>query len=125
MADPKSSCDILVVDDDTDIRVMLTMVLDEEGYVVATALNGYDALAQLDAGLRPRLILLDWWMPVMGGEQFRQAQRQRRELSGIPVVVISAHATLSLGEAVDATILLPKPINFEQLFGIVAQYCSV
>ena len=124
MATPKVSCDILIVDDDEAIRDALTMMLEEEGYVVSSAAHGRDALRQLGGGLRPQLILLDWKMPIMNGQQFRLAQQADPMLAEIPVAVISAHAFDSIVESVDADAYLSKPIPLAQLLATVAQFCS-
>ena len=63
---------LLLVEDDYDIRAMLVMLLDMEGYHVVRATNGREALTLLEEGLRPHLILLDLMMPVMNGWQFRE-----------------------------------------------------
>ena len=81
---------ILIVDDDRGVLNGLTELLEEEGYKVATAIDGLDALRQLRGGLRPCVILLDLMMPVMDGWDFRHEQMKDQVLSDIPVVVITA-----------------------------------
>lgn len=61
---------LLVVDDDADIREIMKITLEAEGFVVAEAANGQAALDQLNAGLLPRVIILDLMMPVMTGWEF-------------------------------------------------------
>ena len=95
--------EILVVDDDADIRETLVEVLEFEGYVVVGAANGKEALEQLRR--RPvSVILLDLMMPVMDGFEFRTAQLDDPRLSDIPVVVVSAggrceQAAMEMGAA--------------------------
>jgi CheY-like chemotaxis protein len=113
---------VLVVDDDPDVRNVLTLFLQAEGFRVATAADGLEALEYLHRGeVRPDLILLDLAMPRMGGVQFRQAQLQNADLAKIPVVVVSASTEAgSLG--------VPhfcKPVPFEQLLEAVKSYCGV
>jgi CheY-like chemotaxis protein len=105
--------DILIVDDDLEIRDTLSELLHEEGYSVATAKNGHEALFLLRERIVPRLILLDLMMPVMNGWQFRQEQQRDPLLRGIPVVVISA----TRAPAIDAAEILTKPIDLEVLLG--------
>jgi CheY-like chemotaxis protein len=81
---------VLIVDDDAAIRDALTTLLKDEGYYVATASNGVEALDTLRRGLRPCAILLDLMMPVMDGWDFRAVQRQDPVLSQIPVIVVTA-----------------------------------
>lgn len=61
---------ILVVDDEESVRIMLNGSLRLLGYEVEMAENGEKALARLDEGFKPDLILLDFMMPGMGGEAF-------------------------------------------------------
>lgn len=87
-----ASAPILLVEDNLDVLDATRVLLESEGYAVATAVNGADALAQLHSGLRPRLIVLDLSMPVMDGWEFRQVQRDDPALRAIPTIVYSAVA---------------------------------
>ena len=75
---------ILVVDDDPDIRTSLAEILGDEGYRVAGARNGREALDYLRRRTRPSLILLDMMMPDMDGWLFRREQQKLPELASIP-----------------------------------------
>src|SRR5215831_16703157 len=81
---------LMVVDDDEDIREVLKLFLEAEGYRVVTAADGRDALQQLQSQEQPSLILLDLMMPGMDGEQFMGAIR-RSPFRNIPVVIMSGH----------------------------------
>jgi CheY-like chemotaxis protein len=124
MASNRSKGDVLIVEDDSDLRNVLSQVLAEEGYEVGGAEHGLHALKQLRAGRRPSLILLDLTMPVMNGWQFRAEQQQDPSLASIPVVVISAGANLS-EQVVPLGIqeYLRKPIQLGQLLATVERYC--
>src|ERR1044071_1184503 len=76
---------ILVVEDDSAIREVLTDVLESEGYQVLNAANGREAIQLLRSSTLPCLILLDLMMPVMNGWQFRDEQRQDPLLAPVPV----------------------------------------
>ena len=115
---------IAVIDDDFDIRSMLTLVLEMDGYEVVAAANGQEALERLRSGPPTALILLDLMMPVMNGWQFRAAQKEDAGLASIPVVVLSgdgnvAEKTASIGAAG----YLRKPIDLEALLETVKSYC--
>jgi CheY-like chemotaxis protein len=115
---------ILVIDDDPDIRSSLCDILGEEGYRVAGARNGREALDYLKNQTRPSLILLDMMMPEMDGWRFRREQQKLPELADIPVVVLSAHgnvrdAALALG----AADYLRKPLRIDSLLEIAERYC--
>jgi CheY-like chemotaxis protein len=105
---------ILLVDDDEGLREALSEVLEAEGHAVDCAVHGGDALAKLQAGRRPDLILLDLMMPVMDGWEFRRAQLADPSLADIPVVVITAAGRLP--RAIDARQVLRKPFRLDELF---------
>ena len=108
----KRSSTVLVVEDDPDIRDVLREMLEPEGYEVATAEHGEDALAWLRTHLAPCAILLDLMMPVMDGPTFLRALRAEGSLSDIPVVVLSAAGPdLLASTADDVMARLPKPIQ--------------
>jgi CheY-like chemotaxis protein len=117
MKSPKNKR-LLVVDDDDDIRESLSDLLQTEGYEVATARQGLDALTQLRKGLLPSLILLDLMMPQMNGWEFLEARSADAALAGLPVVVLSAD-TKPL--ATDAAVCgrLAKPFKIAELLAIV------
>ena len=64
---------ILVVDDEPDIRTMLRALLQYEGYTVSDAVDGVAGLAHLRASARPLIVLLDYKMPHMNGEELLEA----------------------------------------------------
>ncbi|MBS1962375.1 MAG: response regulator [Bdellovibrionales bacterium] len=87
---PEKPKTILLVDDDYDIRTVLCEVLESEGFAVAVAVNGREALNYLEANPVPQLILLDLMMPVMNGFEFREAQTTNPKWADIPVIIMSA-----------------------------------
>lgn len=120
-----SCAGILVVEDDIDIRDTLAQVLEAEGYAVALAANGSDALDVLRSSQSmPCVILLDLMMPVMDGWQFREEQLKDPVLARIPVVILTADgradAKLAIARASDG---LAKPVRLDHLLRVVSQYC--
>ena len=106
---------ILIADDEKSVRESLTMILEYEGYEVAFAENGPQALERASA-LHPDLVLLDVKMPGMDGIEVLQKLRAKEQL--FPVVMISGHGTIET--AVEATRLgafdfLPKPLDRDKL----------
>jgi len=65
---------ILLVEDDFAVRRTLAEVLIDEGYDVDCAANGAEAILSLGSSPRPRVIILDLWMPYMDGLEFRALQ---------------------------------------------------
>ncbi len=107
---------VLVVEDVADLRDFYAILLREEGYEVACARDGSEALRWLS--WRPDVILLDLMMPIMNGYEF---YAKMRELPGEhpPVIVVSAVAPRRAAlPGIHAT--LPKPFDFLQLLNRVA-----
>jgi CheY-like chemotaxis protein len=111
---------VLIVEDDEDIRESLGDALELDGYDVAAAENGWEALRLLRSGLAPDVILLDLVMPVMNGWQFRKAQLADPEIMHIPVVVVSASAP---GDACPDR-HLPKPFGIDDLLSTVSSLAT-
>lgn len=118
---------ILIVEDDTDLREALVQILRDEGYEADGAVHGEEALAHLRSrAASPCLILLDLTMPVMNGWQFRAEQRRDPELSGIPVVVLSAGSNLSVQIAdLQVRDYVSKPICLPDLLDKIQRYCGL
>jgi CheY-like chemotaxis protein len=113
---------ILVVDDDPSILSFVEMALDGEGYSVATASNGAQALAAVSDRPDLDLILLDMRMPVMDGWAFAQAYRSRQGPHA-PIVVISA--AVDAGKRaleIGADGYLGKPFDLDDLLATAARY---
>ncbi len=123
----EASCErvILIVEDDRDVRESIVEVLQDSSYHVLDASNGKEALERLRGGERPCLILLDAMMPVMNGWEFRAEQQQDQELSAIPVVVLSAHASAEeTARTMGVAGYLKKPVRLERLLATVKRYCE-
>jgi CheY-like chemotaxis protein len=115
-----SAGEILVVDDDQEVREAICDVLSDEGYVVAAACNGAEALNVLrQAAAPPSLIVLDLTMPVMDGFEFLERRRMDVGLSAIPVVVVSA--TIDSRIDLPGVVVVRKPIELESLLAIIAR----
>ncbi len=81
--------DVLVVDDDPDMRHRLRTVLERHGWAVREAAEGAQALTLVREAV-PRLVLLDLTMPVMDGFAFLHEMRRLPACAEVPVVVLSA-----------------------------------
>jgi CheY-like chemotaxis protein len=111
---------ILVVEDDEDAREAMVALLQMKGYHAVPAGNGREALDYLDQAPAPDLIILDLWMPVMDGWQFRSEQVRNPRLAHIPVIVVTALADRA---DVDANEIIIKPVDVDHLLTTVDQYC--
>jgi CheY-like chemotaxis protein len=85
----QSTKQILIVDDDAQVREGLAMAMEAAGHDVRTVENGVEALDELRT-YRPDVILLDLVMPTMDGWTFRLQQLRNPALASIPVVVLAA-----------------------------------
>jgi CheY-like chemotaxis protein len=113
---------VLVVDDDHDIRDLIRVVLEEEGYSVVTAENGEQALASI-AGHRPDLILLDLTMPVLNGWQMRE--RLAESWPDIPIVFMTAgFRARAEAEAYRVAGYLAKPFDVDELLRVVSRFIA-
>ncbi len=111
-----SAVHVLIIDDEPDIREMISEILSDEGYRVSTADSGRAAEAQLSAG-HPDLVLLDIWMPDIDGISLLK-QWQQQGQTDFPVVMMSGHGTIET--AIEATRLgardfIEKPISLARL----------
>ena len=107
---------VLIVEDDSELRPLLADGFRRCGTDVLEAGDGQKALDLLRAGLRPDVIVLDVIMPIMDGLTFLAHKRRSRELSGIPVVIVSATAE---GPIDGVHRVLRKPFELDDLLGTV------
>jgi CheY-like chemotaxis protein len=117
---------VLLVDDDFGILDGLSDFLEREGFLVATASNGLDALNRLRFGLRVDAIVLDVMMPMMDGWDFRAAQLADPSLRDIPVVVISASgfSRETLQRQLYTHEVVPKPLDPDGLLRALKAVCG-
>ena len=114
---------ILVVEDDMDLRDAVEWALEDSGYMVRTASNGAEALAQLELE-RPDLILLDMRMPVMDGWAFARLYRRRSGHQAPIVVVTAAQDAAEWARQIQAAGYLAKPFEIDQLIRTVAHHAA-
>lgn len=116
---------VLIVEDDAAVSSSLAEVLTDEGYQTAVASDGQKALDWLASHAAPDLILLDLWMPVLTGEEFRARQLQDPALAAIPVVIISAATDArARARALGADAVLPKPIDLDALLALLEKHTA-
>ncbi len=120
-AGPAGMLRVLVVDDDPDIRALLTISLELSGYQVTAATNGREG-AELALALRPDLIVLDVMMPEVDGLTALRALKADPDTSAIPVVMLSASVedeSVWLGWEAGAAYYLTKPFELAQLLHFI------
>ncbi|MDO9247140.1 MAG: phosphate regulon transcriptional regulator PhoB, partial [Phenylobacterium sp.] len=80
---------ILVVEDEDALSTLLQYNLEKEGYDVAVAMDGEEALTQVSERL-PDLVVLDWMLPKVSGIEVCRRLRQRSETRNIPIIMLTA-----------------------------------
>ncbi len=113
--------DILIVDDEKDIRVLIADILRDEGYSTRTAGTSDACMAEIEAA-PPGLIILDIWLKdstMDGIDILKSVKRDRPE---IPVVIISGHGNIDIAVAAikqGAYDFIQKPFNIDQLLVVM------
>jgi len=114
----------MLVEDDADIRETIVELLEHRGYRTLSAEDGQRGLERLRAAERkPCLILLDLTMPVMNGWEFLAAKADDAALATIPVVVLSAVASVEQRDGRERWAgILMKPISLQTLMETVEKF---
>jgi len=111
---------ILVVDDDQTVREVIGRYLEREGFAIAEAAGGYEAL-RLARELKPAAISLDIAMPDLDGWSVLSAIKGDSLLSEIPVVLVTMLDERNRGFALGASEYLVKPIDRDKLVRVLRQ----
>ncbi len=99
---------ILVVDDEEDVRNYLATALDDAGFDVIKASDGFEAL-EIAKKEKPDLVSLDLVMPKHSGVKFHFEMKKNKELSRIPILIVTGHARDDLGKADFETLTMQGP----------------
>jgi DNA-binding response OmpR family regulator len=115
---------VLVIDDDPDIRELITWKLGQAGYSTLIAADGEAGLALAtagnDEGRAPDLILVDWMMPKMSGIDVCRALRDDPLTARIPLILLTANAQeadVELGFAAGVDDYIAKPFSPREMLG--------
>ena len=113
--------DILIVDDERDIRELISEILKDEGFTTRLAGNSDDAIAAIDA-VPPALMILDIWLKDSRMDGIDILKTVKRENPDVPVVIISGHGNIEIAVAAikqGAYDFIEKPFNIEQLLVVI------
>ncbi len=115
--------DILLIDDEPDLRECIAELLEGEGYTVKRTENGKTALEILKSGYKPKVIILDYMMPVMDGKTFCENISKDSQISSIPIILLSA-ANIPAETIADmkVAVQLEKPIHVDKFLNAVKSY---
>jgi CheY-like chemotaxis protein len=106
---------ILVVDDEPEVRLVLTEFLESRGYEVTAASSGAEAISLVDV-VKPHVVLLDVTMPEMDGME--TLKRLAAANPGLPIIMVTANADVDVTSrllAMGAADYIPKPFDLEYL----------
>jgi two-component system nitrogen regulation response regulator NtrX len=115
--------DILIVDDEKDIRELVSDILVDEGYTTRKAANSDDTFIEINKEA-PDLIILDIWLKDSKLDGIDILKSVRRDNPDIPVVIISGHGNIEIAVAAvkqGAYDFIEKPFNIDQLMVVVAR----
>ena len=117
------SIKVLIVEDYQDSREMLKFLLEDDGYEVCEAADGYEAV-KMAVSEHPDLILMDIAMPVLDGLQATEAIRQHASLKKTPVIALTAFGDFYKDRArlAGCNAVVQKPFEFEQLGPLVKRF---
>ena len=109
--------DILVVDDEADIRALIKGILNDEGLSVREAANADETLKAIDAR-KPNLVILDIWLSGSTMDGMQILQRLRRDYPNMPVIMISGHGNIDTAVSaikLGAYDFIEKPFKSDRL----------
>ncbi|MBL3560083.1 sigma-54-dependent transcriptional regulator [Rhodovulum sulfidophilum] len=113
--------DILIVDDERDIRELVSDILQDEGYTTRLAANSDACMAEINAA-EPALMVLDIWLKDSTMDGIDILSRVKRDNPDIPIVIISGHGNIEIAVAAikqGAYDFIEKPFNIDQLLVVI------
>ena len=113
--------DILIVDDERDIRELISDILEDEGFTTRLAGNSDDAMAEI-AKEQPALLILDIWLKDSRMDGIDILKTVKRDNPDVPVVIISGHGNIEIAVAAikqGAYDFIEKPFNIDQLMVVI------
>ena len=114
---------ILLADDEEDIKVIVQLYLENNGYEVITAFDGLDAVEKTKE-MKPDLILMDIMMPIIDGVEVTRQLKSLEETKDIPVVMLTAAAQSAMVERAikaGAADYISKPFDPEHLKSVIEE----
>lgn len=113
--------DILIVDDERDIRELISDILRDEGYTTRMAGNSDQAMAEVTSD-QPSLMILDIWLKDSNMDGIDILKSVKKDFPDIPVVIISGHGNIEIAVAAikqGAYDFIEKPFNIDQLLVVI------
>jgi two-component system nitrogen regulation response regulator NtrX len=113
--------DILIVDDERDIRELISDILEDEGYTTRLAGNSDDAMKEINAE-PPALLILDIWLKDSRMDGIDILKTVKRDNPDVPIIIISGHGNIEIAVAAikqGAYDFIEKPFNIDQLLVVI------
>jgi two-component system nitrogen regulation response regulator NtrX len=113
--------DILIVDDERDIRELISDILKDEGYSTRLASNSDEAMEEVTSD-QPALMILDIWLKDSNMDGIDILKTVKRDYPDVPIVIISGHGNIEIAVAAikqGAYDFIEKPFNIDQLMVVV------
>ena len=123
-----SNISVLIVDDEPINLQVLVNILSLHHYAITQASHGEEALALIQAGYKPDIILLDVMMPKMTGYQVTQKIRERFPTTEVPIILLTAKTQVEdivIGLNVGANDYLTKPFSKDELLARIANQINM
>jgi len=112
---------IMICDDDAGILEVLEMMLEMEGFSVSTESNSTNLLKEI-AHVKPDLLLMDLWMPVLSGDQLLRTIRTTTEFEKLPVIIFSASVDGSeIAKDAGSDGFIAKPFDMDNVSNTIRQ----
>lgn len=113
---------ILIFDDDTTLLELISIIFEDGGYEVDISQTSHDILEKVSV-FRPDLILMDNWIPNIGGIEATKLLKSQEEFKHIPVIYVTANNDIeALAETAQADDHVAKPFDLEDLEQKVAKF---
>lgn len=120
---PDKKC-VLIYDDDVEILKICRLILASEDYEVQTV-ECCDNIIEDIEKIKPDIILMDLWMPNIGGEEAANIIRENKKTDHIPIILFSAVTDIEkISKRVKATAILKKPFDIGSLIATVKEHTS-
>jgi DNA-binding response OmpR family regulator len=117
---------VLLIEDEPAIAKPIRYALQEEGYDVALAVSGEEGLEKAKKH-NPDIIILDLMLPGLPGEQVCKEIRKSENISGVPVIILTAKDTdvdKVICQVIGANCYITKPFNMGELLAKIASYLN-
>jgi DNA-binding NtrC family response regulator len=110
---------ILIYDDDSEILVVCKIILEQHHYNVKTRILCDNVIEDIRE-VKPHVILMDLWIPTIGGEQAISLVKKNRKTNHLPVILFSANSEVNvIANRTNANGFLKKPFEINSLINVI------